>query len=197
MGTVKDSRMQPLMQMTRSRAVSALGAMVSTDNCVFYTASDVSYKMLRNAGIDPEFVTSDDLEKFMTYVSGVLSTSHKKGTDNVRRTNKRIASKLSSGNAAFGYRIGMALGSELITSDTIQQSRVNTETYEHVTKNKMRTAEMAIAMMTFRELTELELTVQARKKQLYFEMETKYLDAKSKLSSDYIGSTLGRSNSRR
>jgi len=176
---VQDKRMAPLMFRIRARAVSALGVMVNTDSSVYFTSSDVAMKLLQTACITPTSLRGSDLEKFMTYVSGALSMSWSKGTDNVRRTTKRIAPKLSSGHASYGYRIGLSLGSELITTETLQQSRINTESYELISKNKMGTAEMIAAMMTFRELSLLELCIQARKEQLYFEMETKYLDAQS------------------
>jgi len=176
---IRDKRLAPLMYRIRSRCVAALGVMVNTDSCAYFTSSDVAFKLLQTACIDPKSIPQDDLERFTVGVSGALAASCSRVTDNVRRTPNRITPKLSGGRAAYGYRIGLSLGSELITTETLQQSKVNTESYELVRKNKTSTSELIVAMMTFRELSMLELCIQARKEQLYFEMETKYLDAQS------------------
>lgn len=177
---VSDSRLQPLFHRIRSKSVQALGALVNVDNAIFYTASDVAVSMMKNAGIDEFSIPQKDLKTLVSAVSLALSNSYRNNMDNVKRTRARIAPKLSNGNASFGYRIGMALGSQLVNEDTIRQSKVNLEVFENLQKNKYATAERLVNVMSFRELSDLELAIQARKEQLYNDMERKLIESKAR-----------------
>lgn len=176
---VTDSRIQPLFYRIRSKSVHTLGALVNVDSAIFYTASDVAVRMLENAGVSVSSVPRDDMKALVSGVSLALGNSYRHNMDNVKRTRTRIAPKLASGKASYGYRIGMALGSELVSEDTIRQSKLNFEAFENLHKNKYGTAERLVNVMSFRELSDLELAIQARKEELYNSMERRLVEAKA------------------
>lgn len=178
---VSDPRLECVFHRVRSRAITALGVLVGTDSAVFYTSSDVAVKLIETAGVSIDSVNSEDFRIVTSAVSMALGNSVRKNLDNVRRTRSRIASKFGKGNAGFGYRIGMSLGTELVNEDTIRESKSNMLAFENLQKNKCNTAERLVNMMSFRELSDLELIIQVRKEQLYHSLERKMLEAKSAL----------------
>lgn len=156
-----------MMYRIRSRAISALGSLVSTDGAVFYTASDVAYHIIRRSGADPDCLSVEDFNEVSQAVCAALSSSAKKKMDHVIRTEARIAPKLhKKGKAAYGYRIGMALGSQLVTEDTLRESKETVEAYESLCRNKMVTAERIIGMLSYEELRQVEAMIRARRDSL-------------------------------
>tara|TARA_B100000700_G_scaffold88627_1_gene100029 strand:+ start:137047 stop:137634 length:588 start_codon:yes stop_codon:yes gene_type:complete len=177
---VKDQRLAPLFDRIRARAVSTLGSMVACDNAAFFTATDVASRMITALGVDLTTIDRDDLNEVIAATSLALSTSYSRNLDQVRRTTKRISPRCSTGRAAYGYRVGMAIRTDIPDVENMRRNAENTSAYEKLDKHKNEMAERLVGMMNYRELCQLELSVQARKERLYSDMERQLFSDKTR-----------------
>lgn len=142
-----------------AKVFRTLGTLVGTDSNAYYTASDVAQKI---AGSHSTKIPKD-FTKFLAEVSSILSLANTKGTNNVRRTSKRIPPKLYlEGNMSYGYRIGMALGTPIVNEDTVRESKHNTECYEALLEQKMPTAMLLVEELNYADLAKLQQAIIAR-----------------------------------
>lgn len=173
-----DNRVKTLITRVRAQTIQTLSAMIGTDNAMFYTASDVATRLTISVGVDISALAEEDRRAVIQAVSGALSSAYRNKTNNVHRTRATISPKLYAGRASYGYRIGMAINEPVVTSDTINESKTNTAAYEHVMKNRYSTAEQLVSVMSWKELSDLELAIQARKEEIFHNTERQLMEFK-------------------
>lgn len=139
--------------------VNTLGALVNVDSHAYYTSNDIAHRIMEKM----HSISAADRKLFYSAVSAAITQMFINKSCDLHRTTKRIAHKLCvGGKSSYGYRIGMSLGKTLVTADTVNESRNNTECYERLLEVKFDTAKLLVEELSFSELIELQRSITRR-----------------------------------
>lgn len=155
------------------RIVNALSTLTGSDSGSYYTSADVAFRLMSQhcSNCKDNYLSAADFGKFTNLISTSISqmiTNNRGGIikNNTRQTALIAIQHYSNINAATGFRIGAPMV-PVINADIVAENRIQREALEDFNKNPLEVMEKLIQTLDFKTLSDLMMSILARKDELY------------------------------